>query len=56
MFSQDDFDDIATEERVDEVPRYGSLVIGDGTTIVYDRDNDEAWIRSTEATDLEENA
>ena len=55
MFSPDDLDDLtdADEQRTDDVPRYGSLEIQDGTTVVYDRDEYDAWIRSERAVEIE---
>ncbi len=41
----------ATDE---ERPRYAELNIGDEEFVIYDRENHEAWIQSTEAVPVEE--
>lgn len=36
-----------------EEDRYGALEIGDGQTIIYDRDHPAAWLQSDVAISLE---
>ncbi len=38
----------------EERPRYAELNIGDEEFVIYDRENHEAWIQSTEAVPVEE--
>lgn len=43
----------ATDE---ERRRYAELNIGDEEFVIYDRENHEAWIQSTEAVQVEESS
>ncbi len=38
----------------EEQSRYAELSIGDEEFVIYDRENHEAWIQSTEAVPVEE--
>lgn len=48
-----------TADRPEESPastddRFASLTVEDGGVVVYDRENPERWVQSTEAVTLEE--
>lgn len=46
-----DHDDVAIESTE---PRYAELNVGDGEYVIYDRENHQAWIQSTEAVSITE--
>lgn len=41
-------------DRADE-DRYGELNIGDEEFVIYDRENHQAWIQSTEVVPVDDN-
>jgi hypothetical protein len=53
MFPRDRYEPQSTDEKRQR-SRYGTFDVGDGTTVVYDRDAEDAWMRSTRAVALDE--
>jgi len=54
MFSSDRFENAIEEEEFEGVPRYGAIRIEDGSVVVYDRDDEDAWIRSDYSVEIGE--
>ena len=52
MFSSDRYENAIEDGTFEGVPRYGAIEIEDGSVVVYDRDDGDAWIRSDYAIEV----